>query len=183
MCPVFCAGTLVISLLTLSWTGAALDCMFFSAFEYAQAALIWLRLSPVQRALGKQHWLYRRYFDRWHALLLAVRFISLLMFPAQALMLVARSVWQIIDILYLLAAVTAAAVWLFSRVIGRDGRRYTEYNAFAPLHERFLKEIRRQRNALEPTAALRRMDFTGPVGAEALSSEVRKNTAERYIRW
>ena len=170
-----------VAVLMLYWTETRLNCIFYSAFEYAQAAIIHDHLSWVGRCLGVQHCLYRCYFDRWHFALLAYRMTTILMLGLQVVFAITeRPHWILTaDNLYLVVTLIVVACWYLLRKTGRDGKKYAEYNAFAPLHEPHQREIRLQRNAMRLTQMMQRMSLGGFSGIK-LSTDDRLRIAERY---
>ena len=183
MAVLLCAAAALMAVFMLRWTALRLDSMYFSAFEYAQAALLWGRISPLKRFLGFQHWLFRRYFDEWHIPLLALRALSFLLLPAQLLLWAAPRAGVAADAMYALLALALVLRWYLARVRGQDGRLYAVYNAFAPLRDEQRRMIRRQRNELRPTVLWQRLRLGEADSEEALAPEERSALAERCRRY
>lgn len=152
------AGLLAAALAALlgAWSARALNAHFFSAFEFAQASLLWKSLTPLERALGIQVGFYQGYFDGLRRLLLWIRGLCALTVLLQPAMAAAPKAVLAADLIVLLMAGGLAICWLCRRVTGRDGRRYAPYNAFAPLKEKDQRTIARERNRLTPTSLMQR---------------------------
>ena len=165
------------------WCARRLDALFFSAFEFAQAELIWRSLTPLERLCGLQHWMYRRYFDRWHRRLGTGCLVSALMVPAQALALCWPRGMMAVDAGYAALCACLLAGWYLTRRTGSDGRRYAAYNAYAPLEARDRREIARQRNLLEPAALMQRRVLAAVRPAESLTQLDRQRVADRYRKY
>ncbi len=162
----------------LCWSGVRLSCLFYSAFEFAQAELINASMPAFLRALGIRSWLYGRFFAPWHAGLLAVRMISAAMLIVQ--LFVQGNILMIITAAYLLFALISLALWYMNRVEGRDRHRYAPYNTFAPLHDQQRRELNRQRNQVRLTGLFQRLDIFNHADDAEPSSEKQKAIADRY---
>ena len=173
--------TVALAAFGLYWTHRSLNCLFFSAFEYAQASVIWFALHGWQRLLGVQFLLFRGYFSRCHRLLLAVRLVSAAAIVLQLPLMKAGVSLLLVDILYIALAVSALVCWYAGKAEGRDGRRYTVYNAFAPLHDKQRREISRQRNAVRLTGLMRRIKLPDETADVQLPE--RQIAADHYLQW
>ncbi len=162
----------------LCWSGVRLSCLFYSAFEFAQAELINASLPAFLRALGIRNWLYGRFFASWHAGLLVVRMISAAVLIVQ--FFVQGNILMVLTAAYLLFVLISLALWYMNRVEGRDRYRYAPYNTFAPLHDQQRRELNRQRNQVRLTGLFQRLDIFNHAGYAEPSTDKQKALADRY---
>ena len=161
------------------WAYLRLECLFFSAFEYAQAAMLHRCLAFPLRILGVHQWTYKCFFSMWHRTLLAVYYLSALWMPLQ---LIRGDFVLVLDAGYLLASAAVLAVWYTGCVRCKDGHKHISYNSFAPLREAQRRELSRQRNLLQLTAVFLRLDLGEKTPAADLAAEEYERTAKRFQR-
>ena len=171
----------VLALFMLYWTGIRLDCLFYGAFEYAQAEVIRSALPRPARIIGAQHWMYTHFYTGFHTSLLALYYISAVYLAAQ--FFIDGMALYVFTALYAVSALTLICVFQFSRVPGRDGRPHIPYNTFAPLHEKQRRELNTQRNQMRISGLLQRMDLFKNTPPTEVSDEKRQRTAEHFIRY
>ncbi len=162
----------------LHWSVVRLNCLFYSAFEYAQAALILRSLSPLMRLLGGHHWLYRGFFDCWHVRLRILAGLSAGLLVLQY-WLPSPAVWLMDALLLLLGAVWMVMLALEKRE-GTDRQRHVPFNAFAPLRPEDRKHLNRQRNAVTLTFIGQRLPMPSRIPED---DRLRQTVTERYSRY
>ena len=154
-----------LALFMILWIHPRLSCLFYSAFEYAQAAIILSSLSAPARFIGVQHWLYQGYFSRFHVGMLCVMYSSAVVLPLQFFLAGVP--------LYLLSGVYAffSLCFIFftdrARVTGRDQKPHLPYNQFAALHEKQRRELASQRNHMQISGLLSCINLSGQMTEQA----------------
>ncbi len=175
------AAVILLAVLMLYWSKVRLDCLFYSAFEFAQASLIRSALPLAARAFCAEHWFYSRFFTGHKAVLLGGYYAS-----AAAILLcifLHGTVLNVFGILFAAAAFGAVIYWHLSRVTCRGGERHIPYNAFAPLTEHQRRELNQQRNQLRLTRLFQRMDLFRSGMKPDISTADRQAVAEKYGRY
>ena len=172
------AVTTLLALYALLWARPRLDCLFYSAFDYAQAALIRSAMPAPLWICAVPHWLYGGFYSAWKASLLALYYGSALWLVGQFLL--PNPAFCAAAGVYAFAVFAVITVCTLRRVRGRDSRLHLPYNTFAPLHEAQRRDLARRRNRLRITALPER--FTRfPAGVtQDINSAGREETARRY---
>ncbi len=175
------ALTTLPALCALYWAKPRLDCLFYSAFEYAQAVLIRSALAAPLRALGLQHWMYGHFFTPWRVSLLGLYYLSPVYLVSQ-FFLTSHLLWFVSGA-FSAAAAAVMIICSFRRVTGQDRKKHLPYNSFAPLHERQRRELNRQRNRVTVSRLLQRMSFVNDTASADLSSGGRDRIRQKYQRY
>ena len=169
------------AIFALCWARPRLDCLFYSAFEYSQAALIDRALPAPLRVIGLQDWLYSHFFTRFHAVLLGLWCSSVLTLILQSLP--PRPLLYGWDACYLGFLACSLIFWRVSLIEGQDHRAHAPYNTFAPLHIRQRRELNAERNAARPSRLLQRMDIFRAESSASVSDEDRARVEARFRKY
>ena len=171
-------GGIILSVFLLYWAGIRLNCLFFSAFEFAQASLIMDSLPIPLRIVGIQHWLYCSFFEKLKSVLLLLYYSSLIFLAAQSFF--RDAVLYCISAFYTVIGLFLMMFWYRNRVICRDRKRHIPYNTFAPLHEKQRRELNTARNCLRLSGLLQRWNLLERTSESSTSPHKREVIIRKF---